>query len=276
MAQAARMHLIERNRDPRRFTLVAFGGAGPGHAGRVARTLGISRVVCPLAAGATSAFGCLTSPFSFEIVRSYPGLVAELQWDELNTLLQAMEAEARQALISAGIPADEVQLVRTAEMRLSRQMHRIEVPVPDGGLGPDTYEPLYRAFRETYERLYTRYSEENPLYVDLWRVVASSQPEPLPTPSVDLAAGGARKGHRLAFFPEVSGFVETPVYDRYQLAVGAELSGPAIVEEREATAIVGPYDSARIDENLNLVIQLSATKAAPRPLVSTAARKEHP
>jgi N-methylhydantoinase A len=116
-----------------------------------------------------------------------------------------------------------------------------------------------RSFEETYRRLYERLSESVPLEIINWRVVSSS-----PAPGVRLKAGEngqsaaatAHKGSRRAYFPELGGYVDTPVYDRYALLPGANFAGPAIVEERESTVIVGPDCHFRIDEQLNLIVEL--------------------
>ena len=103
MAAAARIHIIGRNKDPRRYAIVAFGGAGPAHACEVARILGATRVVVPFGAGVTSALGCLAAPLSFESVRSAPGLLGRTDWDEVNRTCDEMESWGRDMLANAGV-----------------------------------------------------------------------------------------------------------------------------------------------------------------------------
>ena len=138
MASAARVHIIEKGQDPRRFPMVAFGGAGPAHAARVARTLGATEVVVPPVSGVASALGFLVTPASFEFSRSRPGELRALPWEEVASLYDDMEEKARGTLAASGVRPGDVRLERRAEMRLSGQFHDIEVPVPEGPLSKET------------------------------------------------------------------------------------------------------------------------------------------
>ncbi|MBI4639818.1 MAG: hydantoinase/oxoprolinase family protein [Candidatus Tectomicrobia bacterium] len=258
MAAAARIHLIERGKDPRNYTLVAFGGAGPAHATRVARILGIRQVISPLAAGVTSALGCLVAPLSFEYVRSYPIPLDQLDWGEINRVYREMEEEGLATMQQAGVDRADVTLVRSADMRLVGQIHEIQVPVPGGELRPQSLPALKDAFYTAYRELYHRAYLNLPIEALNWKLSVRG-----PQPKIDLKRetispstdpGRALKGTRKAYFPESGGFTDCPVYDRYQLPPGAFLKGPAIIEERESTAVISPQDEARIDEYLNLVI----------------------
>ncbi len=267
MAGAARVYLIERGQDPRRYAMVAFGGAGPAHASRVARTLGLREVIVPPASGVASALGFLVAPTSFDLVHSLPGLLDELDWSAVDARYTAMEARGRAMLAEGGVPLEQVTCARRAEMRLLGQFHDIEVPVPGGRLTAAAAPQLAAAFEAEYRRLYGTYLSGRPIQVLNWRVLTSG-----PAPEVTLPraapgpgdAAGALKGRRPAYFPETEGFVEVPVYDRYRLRPGAAAAGPAIVEEREATTVVGPGDTLAVDAFYNLVIQVTV----PRRLTS--------
>jgi len=262
MAAAARIHIIERNRDPRNYALVAFGGAGPAHAGEVARILGAKRVIVPLGAGVTSALGCLAAPLSFESVRSMPGLLDRADWFSASQVFDEMEVWGREMLVNAGVPADEVTLSRSADMRLVGQIHEINVPIPDGALDGAQSEGIEEEFHRIYQELYSRKNLSIPIEVQNWRsLVSGPQPylhlreqatEPDADPSVAL------KGTRSAYFPSANGFVDCPVYDRYRLPAGCRVAGPAIVEEEESTTVIRPSDSATVDQWLNLVIEIGA------------------
>jgi 5-oxoprolinase (ATP-hydrolysing)/N-methylhydantoinase A len=130
MAGAARVHIIEKGQDPRRFKLMAFGGAGPAHAARVARILGAPEVMVPQVSGVASALGFLVAPISFEFSRSYPGEVELLDWTEVNQLYRELEQQARAVLEDAGVERADMRLERRAEMRFVGQFHEIEVEVP--------------------------------------------------------------------------------------------------------------------------------------------------
>ena len=260
MAAAARIHVIGRNKDPRNYALMAFGGAGPAHAGEVARILGASRVIVPLAAGVTSALGCLAAPLSFESVRSMPGPLHHTDWESVGRLFLEMERWGSEMLANAGVSAEQVNVSRSADMRLAGQIHEINVPVADGVLDSSNVERIEAAFHRRYQELYARKNLSIPVEVQSWRLLVSGprpflrlREEPVqPDPDVRLALKGTRK----ARFSSSAGYVECPVYDRYRLVAGSRINGPAIVEEEESTAVIRPGDSATVDRWLNLVIEV--------------------
>jgi 5-oxoprolinase (ATP-hydrolysing) len=259
MADAARVYLVERGKDPRRYAMVGFGGAGPAHAAEVARALGMGELVVPPASGAASALGFLAAPLSASRVRSRPlrlGPVADLA--EVETLLRELEAEARAELASGGL-TDGLLVERAADMRLVGQMHEIGVPLPGTALTNDSLPALAAAFETAYTRRYAALQADAQIEAVNFRVVVTG-----PTPVVTLAnqssgAATARKGERRAWFGD--GFADTPVYDRYALTEGVEIAGPAIVEEREATTIIAPGDTLRVDAAGNLRIAIGAASA---------------
>ena len=262
MANAARIHTLERGKDPHRFPLFAFGGAGPVHGYRIAKALGSPALIVPFGAGVMSAVGFLTAPLAFDFVRSWRGRLDALDWQRANALLAEMEAEGRSLLEQSGVVSAQVHHQRMADIRYVGQGHEIQVPLPGGQLDSESIPGIMRSFEETYRRLYERLSESVPVEIINWRVISSS-----PAPKVRLRAGeqgqgaasAARKGTRRAYFPELGGYVDTAVYDRYGLSPGASFSGPAIIEERESTVIVGPEGRFRIDEQLNLIVELQDT-----------------
>jgi len=265
MAAAARVYLIERGQDPRRFAMVAFGGAGPAHAPRVARILGVEEVIVPRASGVASALGFLVSPTSFDLVHSHPGVLDALEWTQVTALYEAMEAQGRALLRDPGVRPEEVTCRRRADARLAGQFHDIEIPVPDGRLA-ETHAPvLAAAFEAEYRRLYSTFLPGRQVQVLNWRVLVTGPPPALALartgapPGTDGAA--ALRGRRAAYFPETEGFVEVPVYDRDRLVPGARVRGPAIVEEREATTVVGPGDALTVDPLSNLIVRVAPPAA---------------
>ncbi|MFJ1760795.1 hydantoinase/oxoprolinase family protein [Amycolatopsis sp. NPDC088138] len=235
MANAARVHAVERGQDPAKLPMYTFGGAGPVHGAGVARALGAPSIVAPPAAGVLSAAGFLTAPLAFDFVRSARAAVLDLSWEQVDALFAEMEAEGAALLAKSGV--DNVTHRRIAEMRYSGQGYEIRVPV-HGGSWPGT---LIDEFTATYRALYRRSGPEVGVEVLNWRVVSSG-----PAPDVTLrlasaeSAGDARKGSRQAYFPAAGGFVDTAVFDRYRLEPGDRVDGPAIVEERESTVVVPP------------------------------------
>jgi 5-oxoprolinase (ATP-hydrolysing) len=263
MAAAARAHIVERGRDPRGFAMVAFGGAGPAHAAKVARIIGVREVLIPPASGAASAVGFLVAPASAETVRSaVMNLDTNTNVAALDAMLREVEAEARTLLAGTGVDRDAERIERRADMRLHGQMHEIAVPLPEGRLGREAVTEIRAAFIRTYEALYRNVPPDAAIEVLSWRVrITGPEPEVEMLPRQDSTVAGASKGKRQAFFGE--GFVATEIYDRYALRPGDSIVGPAIIEEREATTIIPPGDRVEIDQalNLKLTIGVSVAKA---------------
>ena len=264
MAAAARVHGIERGKDLRGYPLFAFGGAGPVHAWQVGRILRVPRVLVPYGAGALSAYGLLAAPLAFDFVRTAPQRLAAADWELINRLFQEMEAEGRRILRGAGVPDGEVTVRRSAEMRYFGQGHEVDVEVPTGILSPASLAPITSSFETAYRLLYSRTPMGVPLEALNWRAVISGPPPDL-TITSGLETGAATaptaKKHRAAYFPEAGGYVETPVYDRYRLDPGARLAGPAIVEERESTTVIGPGALISVDAHRNLVAEPASGEA---------------
>jgi N-methylhydantoinase A len=259
MANAARAHLGERGKDPRRLPMYAFGGAGPVHGYGVAEILRLPALISPVGAGVGSTFGLLAAPLAFDFVRSAYSRLDELDWQFANTLLNEMAAEGRQVLESSGLSEEEISYQRTADMRYVGQGHEVSVSLPDGRLGVRHLETIVGTFENTYQALYGRKGPDVSLEIINWRVVARG-----PQPQLDMklqhesvGVGNAIKGSRSAYFSTRGGYGETPVYDRYGLKAGMAFAGPAIVEERESTLIIGARGRARVDERLQIVVDLT-------------------
>jgi len=259
MANAARIHAIERGKNARQFPLLAFGGAGPVHAYGVASTLHSPAIVLPLGAGVASTVGFLTAPLSFDFVRTSIEVLDEIDWSEVNHIRTAMAQQGIALLERSGVAPSEVAVTYSADVRYVGQGHEVTVPFPAGTIGPASRPGIVDAFEEVYRRLYGRVAEGVPLEVVNWRVTVSG-----PVPSLDMRRSreanrrSALKGWRPAYFAQYGNYYDTPVYDRYALGPGDRITGPAIVEERESTAIVGPAAAATVDELSNLIVRLPA------------------
>jgi N-methylhydantoinase A len=256
MANAARTHAVERGRDARNFPLFAFGGAGPVHAYRVAEKLGVREMIAPFGAGVGSTIGMLAAPLAFDFVRTAAARLDALDWGLVGRLLAEMEAEGRDVLGRAGLADEAIVVEREADMRLIGQAHEITVGLVGAAPREGDEGRIAEAFQSAYSSLYGRTPPGVPMEVVSWRVRVSG-----PSPELKLAAsraeagGEARKGERLAYFPEAGGMVATGVFDRYRLAPGVEIAGPAIVEERESTVVFGPGGRGRVDGFLNLIVE---------------------
>ena len=261
MAAAARIHIVEKGKDPRAYAMVGFGGAGPAHAAEVARVLGVQEVLIPPASGAASALGFLAAPLSFEQVRSHPvRLSAPDAASVIDGALTALEAEARAQLRAAGVADADIVTERSADMRLEGQMHEINVKLPDGAIDADGLATIRTRFAEAYAARYTSVYGGVGIQAISFRVRCRG---PLPrlslTESGGAPAAAARKGTRRAFFAD--GWAEAPVYDRYALTQGVTIEGPAIIEERESTTVIPAGDSVTVDEAGSLRIRIGVAAA---------------
>jgi len=260
MARAAKVHCLERGRDPREYTMVAFGGAGPVHAYRVAMELGISRILFPARAGVMSAFGFLVSPPAFELLRTVTVSISDVDLAATRELFDEMEGEGRRMLEGAGIPARDIGVRREAAVRYHGQTFDLLVPLSPGDIEDKHLRDLEANFLERYQARYHRTNPGHRIEVVNWRVAVGG-----PRPDVRLEifpfSGGANlalKGHRQVYMSDTDGFVECPVYDRYRLGAGANINGPAIIEEVESTVVVGPDGKVQADEHNNLLLTLVA------------------
>jgi N-methylhydantoinase A len=261
VARAFRVHAAERGFDYRGCSMVAFGGSGPAHALRIARKLGIREVIFPAGAGVLSAFGLLASPLSHEIVRSERVFVDQLDAEGFAARLQDLAEEVFAPLREAGIDAADLTITRRLDMRYRGQGYEIEVELPGELSAQRAFEGLQQLFARRYEQVFSMSFIEQPLEIVNWKVEAAG-PEPLAAAQeLRLARGpgndaqGARKGSREAYFPELGRYLECPVYDRHALRVGEGIEGPALIEERESTLVLGIGDRGRIDEHGNMIGQ---------------------
>lgn len=261
MAAAAKIHAAEKGKDIRGYTLLAFGGAGPVHAREVARRTGIGRVLVPLNAGVLSAIGLLVAPVQVDAVKSGFMRLAEFDRKKVDEIFAEMEAHALATLTRMGIAAQDVVFERSADMRYVGQGYEVTVPLSDGNLRDP--ERLVKAFYTTYTRHFGRHLTNVAVEALSWRVNARWQAS---TPSRRRPAGHARhraappKGRRRTYFSEIGKLVVTPVYDHYTLEPGMSVSGPAIVEQRESTTVVGPHDRLTVDPQLNLLLSVKAAR----------------
>jgi N-methylhydantoinase A len=258
MASAARIHAVERGKDVRRYPIFAFGGAGPVHAYRVAEILGIDEIIVPFAAGVGSTVGFLVAPISFDFVRGAAGPIERLDWREVAGIYQEMEAAGCSLLIDARVEPAEIEFSRTCDMRLAGQAHEISVRVPAGALSDASAIDLQAAFDETYLALYKRAAPGVSAEALNWRLNVRGPRSDVrpPRPGGNSDATSAIKGDRPAYLPEKRDFVEIVVYDRYRLGSDSSFRGPAIVEERESTIVIGPHGRCTVDEWGNVVIRI--------------------
>ena len=257
MATAARIHVAEQGQDPRRYRMVAFGGAGPIHAYGLARLLHLREVVFPKAAGVASALGMLVAPRSIEYTQSLVCRLDAFDWHPVRTLLRTLEQRARALLREAGARDDDIGIELAADMRYVGQGYEVTVPLDRSVASEADTAALTAAFHAEYKRRFDRTVADAPVEAISWRLRALSSPVVTRLRfDTSASAEGEGLGTRSVYFADVRNFVETPVYWRGALQVGETIQGPAIVEEPESTVVAGPAAVLRLEASGNLVMTL--------------------
>ena len=248
MANAARVHAVERGKDLQARTLIAFGGAAPLHAARLAEKLGIRRVLIPSGAGVGSAFGFLQAPVAYEVVRSrYVRLDDTFDTSLVNALFAEMRAEA-EAVVAAGAPDARLIETRTADMRYRGQGHEITVVLPPGEFDAASRTTLAAAFGEAYASTYGRIIPGLDTEIMNWTLRLAAVREPLPPCPPQPADRSVRpNGHRALFSPTDLVLQQVATYRRDGLGPGSVVHGPAVIAEDETTTIVPQGFTARIN-----------------------------
>ncbi len=257
MAGAVRLVSLARGYDPRDFALLAFGGAGPLHATALARELGIPNVLIPARPGLTNAFGCLVADLRRDFVRTVNRPLGSLTADGIRTILDAHAEEGMRVVEGENVALAETVVLHSADMQFQGQTHVLNVAIPDGAADLDT---LRSAFADAYWRRFrVALPEIGPVLVNLHTAVIGRR---APIPAGSLAEGEraasvaeARVGTRRVWFP--GGARDTPIYERDRLPIEGAFTGPAILEQLDATTVIEPGDRARVDALGNVLISIS-------------------
>ncbi len=248
MANAARVHAIESGKDLRPRTLIAFGGAAPLHAARVAEKIGVSRVLIPANASVGSAVGLLRAPVAYEIVRGRLMRLSSFDPAEANRLLAQMRAEA-EAIVRQGAPDAELTEQRAAFMRYRGQGHEIAVQLPVRDFKATDRAVITTLFEEAYRRLYSRPIPGVEIEILSWVITVGAPAEGELAVAVETNPATPKpKSHRPVFDPASGEFLDVPVYWRADLAPGARIAGPAVIAENDTSTVVSPVFNASIDK----------------------------
>ena len=244
MQRALRLVSVQRGYDLREFTLIAYGGAGPVHAGALARQAGISRIIVPAHSGAFSALGCLVSPLRYDAVQTHRARLEAWDGKLVADRFRGLEAQCLTPLLDEGHPADRVLRKRSIDLRYAGQNYELEVDATDG-----TPEALRAAFERRHRQLYGYATGES--------VMAQLVRDDLSFPPVVGDGAPTAVGELRAFFPG-TGEVAMARYERATLPAGQVVTGPALIEDAWSTTLVYPRQRARADRLGNLLIEVEA------------------
>ncbi|MBC8417878.1 MAG: hydantoinase/oxoprolinase family protein [Proteobacteria bacterium] len=250
MAGAAKTHIAEKGGNPKIVTVAAFGGAGPVHAYGLAKKLGAPKLLVPPNAGVGSALGFFTAPRAFDMVRSHKVSLNDADFNEIEKIYLEMEAEGAKALHKSG-KEEEIRFERSLDARFVGQGSETGIPIPESVFTQVKREEVRRRFDKTYERLYGRTYPDSQVEFINFKIRACLPERLLRLPKLErngTSLQDAIKGERQAYSGLVKDFIPYTVYDRYKLFPGATLQGPAIIEERESTVIVGEDAAVSVDE----------------------------
>ncbi len=263
MAAASRMHAVEQGADLRGITVLAFGGAGPVHACGVAELLESPRVIFPVNASVLSAFGTLVSPVRIDLARSMVRPMESVDAVERDLLLAELRAEGRRVLSAAGVEDEAIRFRYGVDARYLGQGNEITIWVGEAAAGdeawPVTYAEVVALFEVDYRRIYGLTIPDIGVEAVTWRLSAFAAAAPV-EPLTELGRGtGEQFSTRPVRFSRGATAVDTPVYRRSELGLGQRIEGPAIVEERETTAVIRPGWVATLAPDGSLIADRTVT-----------------
>ena len=240
MANAAKVHAVERGRVLNRHAMIAFGGGAPLHACRIARKLGIDRVIIPKGAGVGSALGFLRAPMSFEVVRSFKTQFSHFELEQVNRILEEMSREAHSMNLQQNAGSEETVEERKVDVRYLGQGHELTIPINPGKLSTKDVEELREKFEELYHQIYGLNLPEMEVEAISWSVTVKS---PEATTSQTNSEGMDQTepepiGLREVFDTNLERVEQAKVYNRSDLCAGQSIHGLCVIQEPETTVIV--------------------------------------
>lgn len=258
MAKAIRVISVQRGHDPREYTMVAFGGAGPVHAARLAKELGMKRILIPRTPGVLCALGLLMTDLRTDFSSTQLTRLDEASADGIGEIYAALEAKAYAWFDSEGIAPQAQQISRTVDVRYAGQNYEISVPVQAGTVTAATFAAIEEAFLNAHRQLYGFIAEGEPVQMVTFRLAASGlvekaqfQPAEIEGPDSSAAITGSRE----VWMMEAGGFVTATLYDRAKLKAGNVVQGPAIIDQMDTTTVVPMDTTATVDAYLNLMLE---------------------
>lgn len=252
MERALRVSTVERGLDPRRFTLLPFGGAGPMHACELAGALEIPEVLVPIAPGVTSALGTLLADVVHDRARAHIAALDQLESADLGAVFAELEGEARRALEQDGVPQSRQRLERSLELRYLGQVKTFNIPIDGDELDRESLDSLRQRFLQEYERRYHYVTDEIPVELAVVRVRGRGIQDRPELPPHDARLTPKSRSRRAVRFRH--GQTVCDVYRRAELPAGLELAGPVIVEQPDSVTVVPPDWMTRVDGQGNLLL----------------------
>ena len=260
MERAIRVSSAEKGYDPRDIAMVAFGGAGPMHAAALGREIGISRIIVPEQPGVFSAIGLVMSDIRHDFVQTSVLRGSDISEEKIEPLFKKLETLAVKALVADDVPQDRRTISRSADLRYAGQAFEVNVPLPEGQFRGDVISETLDRFHEKHLKQYAHKNPDRDVEFVNGRVSAIGL---MNAPPLSARENDAKKLAprvlRPVYFDEVKDFVETPVYERSNVAVGIPIEGPAIIEQIDTTVVVHPGQSAETDNFGNLLISTGAS-----------------
>ena len=263
MANAVRSRTIQKGYDPRNFTLVAFGGAGPLHAAEMAASLGIPEVLVPPYPGITSAMGLLTTDLKYDEIRNQFMLNLTMDFGKLNADLADLEAIVRQQLLADGVPEADISVERGADCRYVGQGYELRARIPGGLVTTANVQAVWENFHSIHEEEYGHRFPSNPIELVSIRVAGSGK---MPKLSASTRSGGGTDGtegflNSAKVYFRVEGQLAayvTNYYDRHKINAGSSISGPAILVQKDTTTVVPPNWIAKVQMTGNIILTVAA------------------
>lgn len=254
MASAARMHAVESGKDLGARTMIAFGGNGPLHATRIARSAGVSRILIPPNPSVGSAVGFLHAPISYEIVRSRYAILAKLDLDGLNDFFDGLISEAR-SVVKLGTSNPTLVVRRSAFMRYHGQGHEIEITLPDRALLASDLATLTTLFEDRYQQQFSRPVPGMAIEVLNWAVKVSTVPTELSSSDTVERLRPTRGRHHETIICDITGEpISAVIVERADLQPGDEIEGPALVTEPQTTTLISADFGCTVDGASNLIL----------------------
>ncbi len=261
MAKAIRVISVQRGHDPRDYTLMAFGGAGPLHAARLAKELDMPRVLVPRNPGILCAMGLLLTDLRADFAATKLLPLASSSLPAVEEAFATLGARAAEWFAHEAIPAGDRQVTRTVDMRYAGQNYELAVTLPEGPITPASLDLLAEGFFAAHKQRYGFVAEGEAVQIVTLRLEAAGLVRKATLTSYPMAgenASAAVTGKRGVWFPEAGDFVMTPILDRELLQPGNRLQGPCIIEQMDTTTVVPPGMSAHVDAYMNLIIEVAA------------------